>query len=177
MYLLPVPCFNKTTSNSYDFLGTLCIEISLGDMLITRTKKERDCNSTICGNSSVSVSGISHKLKNVSNDSSSGDRITTTGSKSRGYELLPLPQKNFYKTGVSEKKIKIKVKISDGILVQLTSTILSILPFKRHCQLVWLHQIQALNKKTYQSPVLLNNTFCMALLWWMKDSEIYNGRT
>ena len=68
--------------------------------------------------------------------------------------FFPSTEKKSTKQRCQKKiNLNIKVKISEGILVQLVSTILSIPPFKLHCQFVSLHQIQALNKKTWKSRV------------------------
>ena len=64
------------------------------------------------------------------------------------------------------------------VLGHLTSTIFAILPAKLHCRFLQQQQIQALKKNaSYESQVLLNKESQLELLWWVKNIEIYNGRT
>ena len=64
------------------------------------------------------------------------------------------------------------------VLGHLTSTILAILAAKLHCHFLQQQQIQALKKNgSYESQVLLNKESQLDLLWWVKNIEIYNGRS
>ena len=67
---------------------------------------------------------------------------------------------------------------STKVLGHLTSKILAILPAKLCCRFLQQQQIQALKKNaSYESQVLLNKESQAELLWWVKNIDIYNGRT
>ena len=57
-------------------------------------------------------------------------------------------------------------------------TILAILPAKLHCRFLEQQQIQALKKNdSYKIQVILNKESQLELPWWVKNMELYNGRT
>ena len=64
------------------------------------------------------------------------------------------------------------------VLGHLASKILAIIPAKLHCRFLQQQQIQALKTNDcYKNQVLLDRESQLKLPWWVKNIEIYNGRS
>ena len=123
----------------------------------------------------TSVPGICYKYEKVSDDTSSGDRISGNDGQVNSKEMtISLPQKELQSIKQMCQYMYQNPETTDleltKLLHHLTSTIVTILPAKL--------QIQALKKNSsHEREVFLNKESQLELFWWGKSIKIYNRRT
>ena len=167
-------CFHKTTKDPHGpFKKDWDTHSDLFGHVDYWQNKGRDYSSTRYGHSFTSVPGMCYKLAKVSDDTSSRDRISGNG---HFLSIEKITVKKQVSGSVSESRDNSfrgnKVVRSPDI------TVLAILPAKLHCRFLQQQQIQTRMKNTsYKSEVLQNKESQMELFWWVKNIEIYNGRT
>ena len=123
----------------------------------------------------TSVPGVCYKYEKVSDDTSSGDRISGNDGQVNSKEMtISLPQKELQSIKQMCQYMYQNPETTDleltKLLHHLTSTIVTILPAKL--------QIQALKKNSsHEREVFLNKESQLELFWWGKSIKIYNRRT
>ena len=177
-------CFHKTPKDPHDpFKKDRGTHSNLfGRYLDHGQDKRRDYSSTRYTHSFTSVPGgfVINQKKPVM---TSVQEIEFLGVIVNSKEMtISLPQKKLQPTKQMCQDLYQNPETTGlaltKVLGHLTSTILAILPAKLLCRFLQQRQIQALKKNgSYESQVLLNKESQLELLWWVKNIEIYNGRT
>ena len=144
--------------------------------------KRRDYGSTRYSHSFTSVPGICYKSEKVSDDTSSGDRISGNDSQFKGNDYFPSTEKTTVnKTDVSgfvSESRDNSFRVNKGVRLPDINNFghypsKTPLSFSQQQQ-----QIQALKKNGFhENQVLLNKESQLDLFWWVKIIELYNGRT
>ena len=143
--------------------------------------KGRDYSSKRYSHSFTSVSGICYKSKKVSDDTSSGDRISGNDSQFKRNGYFPSTQKTtINKTDVSgyiSESRDNRFRVNKGVKSPEINNF-GHSPSKTPLSFSLAATSSGTEKNgSYERQVLLNKTSQLELLWWVKNIEIYNGRT
>ena len=111
----------------------------------------------------------------MSDDTSSGDRISGTDSQFKGNGYFPSTEI----TTINETNMSGYVLESRNNSFRVIKGVINIFGHSPNKNLSFSpqQQIQALKKNgSYKSQVLLNKESQLELLWWVKNIKLYNGK-